>query len=107
MFLLSTFQNDVQEIKEMDATELVGNLQNNNVESLNMDGIEARGKLNDGTQYITILPEEMRYTFYSDYLKDAVEKDTINYSSEPPAKPSLFVSALPTILMLMVFGVFL
>jgi cell division protease FtsH len=106
MFLLSTFGKDVQEIKELDATELVGNLQDNNVESIHMEGREIQGKLVNGTQFITILPEVMSYTFYSDYLKDDVESEKIRLSDELPQTTPWFISAIPTILMLLVFGVF-
>lgn len=109
MFLLSTFNQNIQEVKEMDATELVSNLQNNNVESINMDGMDGReikGVLVDETPFLAILPEEMRYTFYSDYLKDLVDSKSISYSSEPLQTTPWYISALPTILLLLVFGVF-
>ncbi len=109
MFLLSTFGKDVQDIKPMDATDLVVNLQKNKVESLNMNGVngkEIQGKLLDGTQFSAVLPEEMRGTFYDSYLKDLVESESIRYSSELPQATPWFISALPTILMLLVFGVF-
>lgn len=109
MFLLSTFNQNIQEVREMDATELVSNLKNNNVESINMDGMDGReikGVLVDETPFLTILPEEMRYTFYSDYLKDLVDSGSISYSSEPLQTTPWYISALPTILLLLVFGVF-
>lgn len=109
MFLLSTFGKDVDKIQAMDATELVDNLQNNNVESIHMNGIDGRevqGKLIDGSQFTTVLPEEMRGKFFDYYLKDLVENKEINYSAELPETTPWFISALPTILMLLVFGVF-
>lgn len=106
MFLLSMFGKDVKDIKEMDATELVGNLQNGRVETINMDGRQIQGKLKDETQFTTVLPDEMKYTFYSDYLKDLVDSGELNYSSVLEQGTPWFISALPTILMLLVFGVF-
>ena len=48
----------------------------------------------------------MRYTFYSDYLKDLVDSKQITLSSELEPTTPWFVSAIPTILMLLVFAVF-
>ncbi len=106
MFLVTTFGNDVEQVKKIDVTELVGLLNNGNVESIKMVGKEVQGKLKDKTLFITILPDEMRYTFYSDYLKDLVDSKQIALSSELEPTTPWFVSAIPTILMLLVFAVF-
>lgn len=106
MFLLSTFGKEPQEIVELDATDLVGNLKDSKVESIHMEGKEIQGRLVDGTQFITILPEVMSYTFWADYLKDDVESKKIRLSDELPKVVPWYISALPTILMLLVFGVF-
>ena len=106
MFLLSTFGKEPQEIKQLDATDLVAHLQDNNVESIHMEGRDIQGRLNDGTQFNTVLPEVMSYTFFSDYLKEDVESEKIRLSDELPQETPWFISALPTILMLLVFGVF-
>lgn len=106
MFLVTTFGNDVEQVKKIDVTELVGLLNNGNVESIKMVGKEVQGKLKDKTLFITILPDEMRYTFYSDYLKDLVDSEQIALSSELEPTTPWFVSAIPTILMLLVFAVF-
>lgn len=100
------FGNDVEQVKKIDVTELVGHLNNGSVESIKMIGKEVQGKLKDKTQFITILPEEMRYTFYSDYLKGLVDSGEIDYSAEPEPTTPWFVNAIPTILMLLVFAVF-
>jgi cell division protease FtsH len=106
MFLVTTFGNDVEQVKKIDVTELVGHLHNGRVESIKIIGKEVQGKLKDNTQFTTILPDEMRYTFYSDYLKDLVDSKQITLSSELEPTTPWFVSAIPTILMLLVFAVF-
>lgn len=106
MFFVSTLGNNVEEIKTVDVTELVGHLNNDRVESITMVGKEVQGKLRDKTQFTTILPDEMRYTFYSDYLKDLVDSNQINYSGKLEPTTPWFISAIPTILMILVFVVF-
>lgn len=106
MFLLSTFGTKTMEIKEMNVTELVGHLNNGRVTSINMDGRQIQGKLKDKTQFTAVLPEEMKDVFYPEYLKDLVDSDQLDYSSELEKPTPWIVSAIPTILMLLVFGVF-
>lgn len=101
------FGTNVEQVKEMDVTELVDNLDGNNVESITMIGNTAHGKLKDGTQFTTILPEELRYTFYTDYIKDLVDSKQIDsYSGEQiPTRP-WYIDMLPTVMVLLIFGVF-
>ena len=109
MFLLTTFGNEPTVIKEMNVTELIGNLKNNNIESINMEGTEGRqvqGTLRDGSEFTAVLPEEIRGTFYEKYLEDLVESEQLLYSGELPPRPSWILSALPTIFTLLIIGVF-
>ncbi len=106
MFLVKTLGNDVEQVKVMDVTELVGHLHNNRVESIKMIGKEVQGKLKDKTQFKTLLPDEMRYTFYSDYLKDLVDSGQIDYSADPEPTTHWLINAIPTILMVLIFAVF-
>ncbi|MBC8587943.1 ATP-dependent zinc metalloprotease FtsH [Paratissierella segnis] len=108
MFGVRMFGTDVEQVKEMDVTELVDNLGRNNVESITMIGNTAHGKLKDGTQFTTILPEEIRsYDFYRDYIKDLVDTKQIDsYAGEQiPTRP-WYIDMLPTIMVLLIFGVF-
>ena len=106
MFGVRMFGTDVEPIGEMDVTELVSNLNNEDVESIIMVGNTAQVKLNDGTQFVTILPEELRNTFYKDYIQELVDNKKMSYSGEQiPTRP-WYIEMLPTIMILMVFGVF-
>ncbi len=106
MFLVTTFGNDVEQVKTINVTELIGYLNDGKVESIRMIGKEVQGKLKDKTQFTTILPDEMRYTFYSDYLKDLVDSEQIDYGAEREPTTPWFVNAIPTILMILVITVF-
>ena len=70
IFAVTLFNKDVEPVKEMDVTELIKHLENNNVKSIISVSDTLKGKFIDDTQFTVILPEEMRYTFYSDYLKE-------------------------------------
>ncbi|WP_414429662.1 ATP-dependent zinc metalloprotease FtsH [Anaerosalibacter bizertensis] len=97
---------DVEPVVEMDVTELIQHLNSKDVESLkSVGGKTIKGKLKDNTQFTTVLPEEMRYTFYSDYLKPLVDKKEIRYRGEEEPGTPWFVEALPTIFLILVFVV--
>ncbi|WP_353094401.1 ATP-dependent zinc metalloprotease FtsH [Tissierella praeacuta] len=106
MLLVTKFGNDVEQVKKIDVTELVGHLNNGRVESIEMEGNEVKGKLKDKTQFKTLLPNEMGYTFYSDYLKELVDSGKINYGAVPEPTTPWFVGMIPTILTLLVIAVF-
>ena len=97
---------NVDPIKEMDVTELVKNLNNDKVDSIKMEGRTVQGILRDETKFSTILPYEFTDSFYKEYLKDKVDSEQIKYSGKLDPEPSLFASMLPTILIILVFGVF-
>ena len=107
IFVVEMVGTDVDPVKEMDVTELVENLGTDKVESIKMVGNTVQGKLKDNTQFKTRLPEEMRRTFYTDYLKDLVDsKAIVSYSAEPEPSTPWFIEMIPTILLLLVFVVF-
>lgn len=97
---------DVDPVVEMDVTELIEHLKTKDVKSLkSVGGKTLEGKLKDQTQFTTILPEEARYTFYSDYLKPLVDKKEIRYKGEEEPGTPWFVEALPSIFLVLVFVV--
>ncbi len=114
MFLLNMWGQEPEQIKDMNVTELVTYLNNGEISSLNMEGREIQGKLNDAdeTKFKTFIPEEMKYTFYQDYIKDYVEGDKLingkklEYGGTAEPTTPWIVSILPNILILVVFGVF-
>ncbi len=108
MFGVRMFGTNVEQVKELDVVELVDNLENDKVESITMVGNTVHGKLIDGTQFTTILPEEIRtYDFYRDYIKDLVDSKRIgSYGAEQIPTTPWYIEMLPTIMVLLIFGVF-
>ena len=97
---------DVEPVKEMDVTELLEHLDKAEIESIISVSGTLKGKLKDDTQFTVILPEEIRYTFYSDYLKDRVDSKQINYGAEAEPTRPWFIEMLPTIFLILIFVVF-
>ena len=97
---------DVEQVKTIDVTELIEQIDNRNIESIKTAGPTVTGTLKDGTKFSTYLPNEIRYTFYSDYLKDQVDSGQIRYSGEQEPSTPFIIEALPSIFILLIFVVF-
>jgi cell division protease FtsH len=97
---------DVEQVSEMNVTEFIWRLENDQVESITFVGDTINGKLKDGTQFTVMLPEVMIYNFYDNYLKNRVENKEIVLSDEPEPTEPWFISALPTIFLIIIIAVF-
>ena len=109
MFGVRLMQQNVEDIKALDVTELVNNLESGKVESVAIEGRTVgtlEGKLTDGTKFTTILPEDFRETFYNNYLKEKVDSGEIRYSGKPEPQRPWYYDFLPTFLLLFAFGIF-
>jgi len=107
IFAVSTFSKDVEPAKEMDVIEFLDNLDKGNIKTITTVGNTLKGKLQDGTQYEFLIPDQMRDTFYNDYLKAKVDSEEIkSYGAEPEPTTPWIVSVLPTIFVVLMFVVF-
>lgn len=93
---------DVEQIKEIDVTELIIRLENNEVDNIKIIGDTVKGRFIDGTQFSVLLPEQMKNTFYTDYLKEKVDSNQISLSAEAEPSEPWFIAALPTIFMVLI-----
>lgn len=106
MFSVRMFGTEVEQISELDFTELVDNLNSGNIERITSIGNTVEGELSDGRKFTSILPEEARVTFYHDYVKEMVDNKAIIYEAEQVPGTPWYIELLPTIMILLVFGVF-
>lgn len=105
MFGVSLIGTDVEQTTEMDVTELIENIEDGKIKSIVMVENTLNGRLDDDTQFVTVLPEEFRDSFY-DYIQRLVEEGKLSYGAENPPQTPWYVDLLPTIMILLVFGVF-
>lgn len=107
IFVVTMIGKDVEQVKEIDVTEFLLHLENNEVGSIITVGDTLKGKLKDGTQYAVMIPTHMEDTFYENYLKEKVETKQIeSYGAEPIPSEPWFITALPTIFMVLIIVVF-
>ena len=105
MFSVKMFGTEVEQISELDFTELVSRLKDGSIERITSIGNTVEGELKDGTKFTAILPEEVRPTFYHDYVKEMVDNETIKYGAEQIPVSPWYIEMLPTLMILLVFGV--
>ncbi|NLY77907.1 MAG: ATP-dependent metallopeptidase FtsH/Yme1/Tma family protein [Tissierellia bacterium] len=100
IFVVSMLGQDAEQVSDINVTEFINRLENNQVESIVFVGDTINGKLKNGTQFTVMLPEIMINTFYQDYLKEKVENREISVKDEPEPTEPWFVSALPTLFLI-------
>lgn len=100
IFVVSMLGQDAEQVSDINVTEFITRLENNQVESIVFVGDTINGKLKNGTQFTVMLPEIMINTFYQDYLKEKVENREISVKDEPEPTEPWFVSALPTLFLI-------
>ena len=105
MFSVKMFGTEVEQTSELDFTELVSRLKDGSIERITSIGNTVEGELKDGTKFTAILPEEVRPTFYHDYVKGMVDNETIKYGAEQIPVSPWYIEMLPTLMILLVFGV--
>ncbi|MDG2866088.1 ATP-dependent metallopeptidase FtsH/Yme1/Tma family protein, partial [Vibrio parahaemolyticus] len=91
---------------ELSFTELVANLNDGSITRITSIGNTVEGELANGNKFTSILPEETRVTFYHDYVKDLVDSGEIIYDAEQIPTTPWYIELLPTIFILLIFGVF-
>jgi cell division protease FtsH len=88
-------------------SELIVQIQNNNIKSLSFTESEVNGVYKDDTKFTSYVPTVFLFSssFYDRYLSERVESGEIQIIGEPVPTTPLWVSALPTIGMLVLLGV--
>ncbi len=106
MFSVRMFGTEVEQVTELDFTELVSNINDGSITRITSIGNTVEGELEDGRKFSGILPEEARLTFYHDYVKELVDTKQIAYGAEQVPETPWYINMLPTLMILVVFGVF-
>src|SRR5690625_538959 len=92
--------------QEMDVTELIENLDGEEVEKIWMVGNVAEGKLKDGTEFTTFIPDSVDTNFYDNYLKNLVDSNSISFCGEPYPGTHWYVEMLHSLILIFDFVIF-
>lgn len=100
------FGPEVETAKEMDVTEFIKNIKAENIKILVQNGSVFKGRLIDDTEFTTIIPGIVEDVIYQDYLQKLVDSGILQLGGELPPTTPWYIELLPTIMILLVFGVF-
>ncbi len=107
IMLVQSMVEPAKDAQSISYSELIIQIQNNNVKSLSFTESEVKGVYKDDTSFTSYVPTVFLFSssFYDRYLADKVETGEIQLVGEPVPATPLWVQALPTIGMLVLLGV--
>lgn len=106
LMIVQFYGKSPTEIQEINATQLLSEMNNKNVNSINIVEDDAVvGTLKDGTKFETYIPKIMSDP-YGKFVFDKMATGEINIEGTPPVRPPWFIEMLPTIFLILILVVF-
>jgi cell division protease FtsH len=107
LLIVSLMSNTGVEPKEISFSELIVQLQNKNISSINFIENHVEGTLKDGTQFKSYVPNiVMLSDIYNRYLAADVEAGVVTMEGQPVPETPFYIQLLPTIGMIALFAIF-
>ncbi len=107
IMLVQSMVEPAADTQSISYSELIVQIQNNNIKSLSFTDSEVKGVYKDDKAFTSYVPTVFLFSasFYDKYLAEKVEKGEIEITGKPVPATPLWVQALPTIGMLVLLGV--
>lgn len=107
IMLVQSMVEPAAEEQSISYSELIIQIQNDNIKSLSYTESEVNGVFKDDSKFTSYVPTVFLFSssFYDKYLAEKVEAGEITIEGEPVPATPLWVQALPTIGMLVLLGV--
>lgn len=107
IMLVQSMVEPAAEEQSISYSELILQIQNDNIKSLSFTESEVNGVFKDDSKFTSYVPTVFLFSssFYDKYLAEKVETGEITIEGEPVPATPLWVQALPTIGMLVLLGV--
>lgn len=105
MLVVSFWGKDIEQAKDMNITELVNELKNENVESIHIEDHQVEGTLKDKTYFTVYLPEEARGQIYKDYIHSLVDRGVLEFDATRKPEPHWLGNILPMLFTFIALGV--
>jgi len=107
ILLVQSMVEKPQQVTSISYSDLVVEIENDNVKSLNFIENEVEGVFKDGSQFSSYIPTLFYFSgaFYEIHLAERIENEEIEVTGEPVPPTPLWLQALPTIGMLVLLGV--
>ncbi len=106
LMIVQFYGKSPTEIVKINATQLLSEMNNNNIDSINIVEDDAVvGTLKNGTKFETYIPKIMSDP-YGKFVFDKMANGEINIEGTPPVRPPWFIEMLPTIFLILILVVF-
>ena len=107
LYFVRIYWQQPQEIVEFNFTQLLSEIQEGNISTVDMAENRISGTLSDGMQFEAYIPEMMGDSF-GDYVFNLAQEEgaVIALEGIPPIETPWFVDILPSVFMILIFVVF-
>lgn len=107
IMLVQSMVEPPTQVTSISYSDLVVEIQNNNVKTLTFTENEVEGEFKDGKEFTSYIPSLFYFSgaFYDNHLVEKIEAGEIEVIGEPVPPTPLWLQALPTIGMLVLLGV--
>ena len=107
ILLVQSMVEPPKQVASISYSELVVEIENNNVKTLTFTENEVEGVFKDGKEFTSYVPSLFYFSgaFYDNHLVEKIEAGEIEVIGEPVPPTPLWLQALPTIGMLVLLGV--
>lgn len=105
LLIVSMLSNSNVESKQLTYTELVIQIQNDNIAEIKFIDNNVTGTMRNGTTFNSYIPYPELFKV-SDYLEESVKSGTIVVEGEPTPTTPFYIQMLPTIAMIGLFAIF-
>ena len=93
--------DDDQGMKQIKTSTMINHLKSNEVESINVTDTKLTAKLEDGNVVYSFVNNSVDLTYiYDKYIIPQVDAGTLKLESDPPKQDSVWLTLLPTLLMI-------
>lgn len=107
LYFVRMFWQQPQQVIPVDFTQLLNEIEANNVSTIDMSENKISGTLSDGTVFESYIPEVLGDSF-GDYVFELAQQEgaVIDLEGIPPLETPWFVDILPSVFMILIFVVF-
>ncbi len=107
ILIVQSMVEPTEQVKEISYSDLIVNIQNDNIKSLTFTDSDVKGVYKDDTEFSSYVPSAFIFSsnFYDRYLSEKVENGDITIKGEPVPATPFWVQILPTVGMLVVLGI--
>ena len=108
IFFLSRLDGINNINKEVPINDVIELIEDGKVKEVKVTGSKIELSLKGKDVLVTsTIGDELKPSFYDDYIKESVESGKIKYTSKPEEKTPWYITMIPTVIMIVIMGFFM